>query len=592
MPTPGWPSSSGAWGCRLRHANCALLAAMVCLAGPRSALDAQPTGRTQVRCAGQTITEVVIRSQAPGFGGIFARSPLLGRLVTSLHVTTAPSVIRNFVLLEKGAPCNALRRSESERLLLAMPFIADASVTAYQDGMDGVRLEVVTVDEPSLIGSIGVESNSPYLTGLTLGNQNLLGNAVHASASWRDGFFYRDRFAGRYTNFQLWGKPYQLHLAAARRELGSDWAAEVSFPFLTDVQKSAWRVSGGELDEFVPFLRPGGRPSTLEVRRRFAEAGAMLRVGRPGLLGLLGAQLSYESLDPTALPVLVTDSGVVRDTTSAFDGRYRDARSARLNALLGVRHVRFVRVYGFDALSGAQDLRVGTQLGLTVGHSLPASRGVARNEKYVGGNVYFGVGGNWSYAALQADVEGRRSRETDGWDDVLTNGRAAWYLKPHSRHLLLADVSWGGAWNARVPYQLDLGSRRGGLRGHDDVEVGGAQRVVARVEERWRIGSFRGTADAGVGIFADAGRVWAGDVPLGMNSGWRQAGGFSIMAAVPPRSQRMWRLDVAFPLTGTNGARWGVRLTNEDRTRAFHQPTTDVRRVRERVVPQSIFSWP
>lgn len=535
---------------------------------------------------------MVIVSQAPGFGGVFARSPLMGRLVTRMHVTTAPTVIRNFVLLRKGERCSPLLRSESERILRAMPFIADASVTAYQDGMDGVKVEVVTVDEPSLIGSVGLENDAPFLTGLTLGTQNLLGNAVYASASWRDGFFYRDRYAGRYTNYQLFGKPYQLQLAAARRELGGEYVVEVAYPFLTDVQRSAWRVSGGETDEFARFLRPQGTASSLEVRRRFADAGAMLRVGSTGLLGLLGAQLSYEASTPASAPVLVTDSGLMADTTSSLIGRYSTSRSARVNMLMGLRRVRFVRVTGFDALNGPQDLRIGTQLGVTVGHSLPASRGIARNEKYMSANVYFGVGGQRSYAAVQGEVEGRKSRETRGWDDVLTSGRVAWYLKPHPRHLLSADMTWGGGWSARIPYQLDLGARRGGLRGYDDVELGGARRMITRLEERWRVGNFRGTADAGVGVFTDFGRVWAGDVPLGMNSGFRQSVGVSLMAAVPPRSQRMWRLDLAVPVDRRDGSRWGLRLTNEDRTRAFFTNTGDVRRIRERVLPQSIFNWP
>ncbi|MEO6443674.1 MAG: hypothetical protein ABIZ91_11455 [Gemmatimonadaceae bacterium] len=565
---------------------------LAAVGAPGAQLLAQGGTRTQTRCAGQMITEVTIRSQAPGFGGIFSRSLFLGRLVTSMHVTTAPSVIRNFILLQKGQPCSAVLRSESERILRAMPFISEASVTAYPDGMDRVRVEVVTVDEPSVVGSVGVESKFPFLTGLTFGNANLLGNAVYASASWRDGFYYRDRFAGRYTNYQLWGRPYQLELEAARRELGGDWRAEVSYPFLTDVQPSAWRISGGSIHEYARFLRPAGLPSSLSIERKFADVGAMLHFGRPGHLGLLGAQLSYEQDTPASEPVMITPTGLRADTTSALRDRYRTTRSARLNTLIGFRTLRFVRVTGFDALSGAQDIRIGTQLGLTLGHSLPASRGVAENEKYVAGNVYFGVGGTNSFAAFQGDLEGRRSAETDGWDDVITNGRLAWYLKPHPRHLLLADITWGGGWHARIPYQLSLGARRGGLRGYDDVSVGGARRVVGRVEERWRVGSLRGSAGVGVGVFTELGRVWAGDVPLGMNSGVRQALGVSLIAAVPPRSQRSWRLDVAFPLDRRDGSRWGMRLTNEDRTRQFYSPPGDVRRVRERTLPQSIFSWP
>lgn len=545
-----------------------------------------------MRCAGQKITEVIIRAQGPGYGGIFSRSPFLGRMVASLHVTTAPSVIKNFILLRAGDTCNALKRSESERILRAMPFIADATVTAYPDGLDGVKLEVVTVDEPSIISSIGVSNSSPFVTDIGLGNINLLGNAVYALGSWREGYYYRDRYAGRYTNYQLWGRPYQLELRGARQELGSDLFAEVSYPFLTDLQKSAWRVSGGSTGEYARFLRNRDTPAALRLDRRFMDVGGMLRVGRPGLLGLLGAQLSMEDIRPGASPIMVTDSGLIADSSTAFAGRYERSQSTRVNLLLGVRRLRFMRVTGFDALNGPQDLRIGFQFGATVGRSLPSSKGAARHELFAGFSAYYGVGNQSSFAALQADIEGRRPNGLEKWDDVLSDGRVAWYIKPHPRHLITADVIWGGGWGARIPYQLALGASRGGLPGYQAARIGGARRAVARLEERWRTGNFRGTMETGVGMFVDAGRIWAGDVPLGQNSGVRPSAGLSLMAAVPPRSQRMWRIDLAFPIDPKGGARWEVRILNENRTRSFWQVPGDVARVRERAVPESVFNWP
>ena len=84
---------------------------------------AQQAPRTQVACNGQIISEIVIRSHAPSYGGLFERSVVLGRLVTWMHVATAPSVIRNFVQLKEGAPCSSFLR----------------------------RVEITTVDEPSVI---------------------------------------------------------------------------------------------------------------------------------------------------------------------------------------------------------------------------------------------------------------------------------------------------------------------------------------------------------------------------------------------------------------------------------------------------------
>ncbi len=558
--------------------------------GAAPAALAQGT-RTQVRCAGQTITEIVIRAQAPGYGGIFSRSPLLGRMVTTLHVTTAPVVIQNFLLLKRGEACNPLLRSESERILRAMPFIADASVTAYPDGMEGVRLEVVTIDEPTLIASLGVDNASPYVRSARLGNANLLGNAVLASAGWSDGRFYRDEFYGRYNDYQLWGRPYQLDLQGARWYLGGEWLAELSYPFLTDVQKSAWRVAAGSVNDFARFRRPDEPPASLEVKRQFMDAGALWRIGRPGSLGLVGAQLSMEQSEFAGAPVVITDSGLVNDTTPALIGRFDGARSVRLNALLGYRRIQFMRVTGFDALSGPQDLRTGIQIGVTLGRSLPSSTGAAKGEMYSAVNAYLGRGTPYTFAGVEADFEGRRGG-SGGWNDVITSGRAAWYLKPHPRHLVTADLIWGAGWEVRMPYQLSLGDSRGGLRGYRRVDLGGARRVVARLEERWRVGSFRGTATGGVGVFSDLGFVNAGDVPLGLNSGFRQSVGIALMAAVPPRSQRMFRLDIAYPLQRGDGARWFFRLSSEDRTRLFWRTPDDIGRARERVVPRSIFSWP
>ncbi len=552
-------------------------------------LGAQPA-RTQVRCDGQIITEVIVRSEAPSFGSALANVPIVRWAVLGTRTPTAPDVVENFLLLRKGDRCTPVRRSESERVLRAMPFIADASVTAYPDGQ-GVRLEVVTVDEPSIVASIGVTSRSPYVTRLTLGSANVNGRGAYSALTWRQGFFYRDVWAGRYSNYQLFRRPVQLHLQGGRRELGSDMIGEVSYPFLTDVQRLAWRVSGGFSDEFARFRRKDAPTLSLESKRDFMDVAAVGRIGRPGDLGLLGFQLSMDNQDPEFAPVVVTRDGVIPDSTSALIGRYAAYRSVRLNTLIGYRHMQFRRVTGFDALTGPQDLPMGIQLGATIGRSVPGSSSTATGETFLGGSLYLGAASEVAYAALQVDTDARRIPE-QGWDDVLSHGRAAVYFKPHPKHLLTAEVQFAGGWKARVPYQLALGDARFGIRGHESSHLAGARRTFARVEERWRVANIRGAAEAAIGVFADAGFVSAGDVPLGTNSGVRSAVGLSLMVAAPRRSQRMWRLDLAFPTSRADGASLQLRLNNVHRTRAFWRAPQDIRRARDRVQPQSVFSWP
>jgi hypothetical protein len=129
---------------------------------------------------------------------------------------------------------------------------------------------------------------------------------------------------------------------------------------------------------------------------------------------------------------------------------------------------------------------------------------------------------------------------------------------------------------------LALGDLRGGVRGYEDAELGGAARLVGRLEERWRVGNIRGTGDLGIALFAEAGRLWAGDVPYGQATGWMPSVGVALLAAVPPRSRRIWRLDLGIPLSDAPGGQWGFRITNEDRTRGFWTEPNDLRRNRER----------
>ena len=69
-------------------------------------------------------------------------------------------MIRRYLALQLGDRCTEVRRAESERILRAQPFLADATVLAYDDGQGGVTLNVTTVDEVSLILGVGIGGGS------------------------------------------------------------------------------------------------------------------------------------------------------------------------------------------------------------------------------------------------------------------------------------------------------------------------------------------------------------------------------------------------------------------------------------------------
>ena len=103
---------------------------------------------------------------------------------------------------------------------------------------------------------------------------------------------------------------------------------------------------------------------------------------------------------------------------------------------------------------------------------------------------------------------------------------------------------------------------------------------------------MRGNADAGAALLGEAGRMWAGDVPFGETIPMKYAVGTSLLVALPPGSQRLWRLDLMMPLDRSSGAHLELRLRTENNTRTFWREPRDVERSRERSLPQRIFQWP
>ena len=574
-----------------RAARLGLLGALGLATGPARPLVGQDVPARRIPCNGRIVSDIVIRAQGPSFGGVFARSNLLSAALSAMHVTTSPDLVRRFLLLERGKPCSSTLREDSERILRGQPFLAAASVATYDDGRGGVRVEVVTIDEISLVVSGAVSREAPYVTVARIGNSNVRGMGIFVAGEWRDGGFYRDGWRAALRHYQLFGRPLQLTVLTDRRDLGSGWSAELRHPFLTDLQRIAWRAAGGASHDYFPFGNPSAGNPSVPFTRSFADAGAILRIGEPGRLSLFGASISHEESKPLGRVVIVTDTGLVPDDTPQLDARYFARTTARLNLLWGVRNIRFMRVEGFDALTGEQDVRTGFQLGTLLGRSLSVL-GTTDDDILVSTDIYAGGGTPGSWTAIQIFGEGRQSYDDNRWDDILTSGRAAWYLKGHPRHTSILSGEWSAGWRLRTPFQLNLGEPRGGMRGYSAAEFPGGHRAIARLEERWVLGNVRGNADAGVALLAEAGRMWAGDVPFGQNTSVKYALGTSLLAALPPGSQRLWRLDLVMPLNRSGGAHLELRLRNEDRTRQFWREPRDVERSRERSLPQRIFQWP
>ncbi len=569
-----------------------LLVLPLALARPL-ALTAQSLEGAPVACKGQIISRIEVHTRPPFEITGSKVQQRLARQVTQLHATTNPEIIRRFLALKPGEPCTELRRSESERILRAQPYLADASVQSFAGENGTVSISVRTVDEVSLVLGGGGSGKPPYLRGFRLGESNLMGGAISVVGDWRYSADFHDALALRVADYQLFGKPYQLHLDVARRERGRDWGAEASHPFLTDLQNVSWRTTLGSRDGYRRFRRIDGTSLLLPFERSYGDVGGVVRIGRPGRIALIGASLSSERDVPGATPLLMDpDKRLSPAPNDALSGRYDSHRATRINALIGVRDVSFIQVSGFESLDGLQDMRKGVEIASLFGKGLNAFDG-GEHDMIVSTDAYTGFGTPRAFGAIEVLAEGRKPDRSDDWDGLLASGRAAVYVKPQRRQTILGSAEWSGGWRMRTPFQLALAERGGGPLGYRHSWLAGGRRLVMRLEDRVVVGQLKQFMSLGVAPFVNTGQLWAGDAPFGSNTGVKVSTGISLLASVPPGSQRLWRLDLAFPLHPDYGAkRWELHLMSVNFTRVFWKEPTDVGRNRERAIPTSIFNWP
>jgi len=506
------------------------------------------------------------------------------------YVTTKPSVLKAFLLLKPGEPCTEVKRAESERLLRAQPFIAGAEVSAVPDGPDGVRITVRTTDEIPVV--VGGAMRGSSVSAVTFGNSNVLGHGIYLAGNWKDGVAYRNGVGARFVHYHVFGRPYTFALHAQRDPHSSIFETSLGHEFLTNLQRTAWHAGYSDASTYVSFRRPAIDELSLNMDRQLWDIGGVGRIGLVAKRAFAGALLTHERVMPAREGVIISDSGFVADSSAALVGRYSGYESLRLSAVVGARLLSYMRAYGFEALTAGQDVAKGVQIGLLLGRGLPYL-GATDDRNYVSGDIYAGVGTPTSFLGLRVQGEGREDRTTKRWDAIVAAGRLAWYIKPSVSQTLIAAAEFTGGWRSVLPFQLALGDQEGGVHGYDGAQLAGGQRAVARLEDRLVFGNITQYVGVGMAAFVDAGKVWAGDVPFGVTTPIKASVGLGLLAAVPPHSQRLLRMDIAVPVSSARGAnKWQLILSIGNTTRMFWREPTDITRARTGVPPSSVFSWP
>lgn len=571
-----------AWALCKRFRYSLLLAVAVQIPGR----DAGAQTDSTFRCDGLSVQAIDVETTRPEFRGALGWWRKLARSVGLHHQTTAEGLVRRFVTLDPGLRCTEFRRSESERILRAQPFLADATVKTTQVG-DSVHVDVSTVDEMPVV--VGARLRGTSIQAFNLGTMNLLGAGLHVEGRWEQGRTYRDGYGGKIAHQQLLGHPYALLLEGQRRPLGEFFTVALHHPYYTDLQRIAWHTGYSRNKDFARLRRPDRTELLQPVDRAMWNVGGVVRFGPPRKLGLVGAMVLGERLEPRHEFLLVdTITGSALPTTdTAGVRRYSTSNVTSVAGVLGLRTLTFSRMRGLDALVAEQDVATGTQIGTLMGLKPSGRESFASMDAYIAGRT------RRSFAGARLEAESRVDLERQEWQHLIASARAAWYFRPGPRWISELSVEGAGGWRTVLPFQLELGDRRSGVRGYARSLEAGGQRVLVRLEQRADLMRYRQTRAAiGAGVFADAGRIWAGDVPFGATTPIRTSIGAAILAAVPAQSQRTIRAELAVPFTRAQGGRSELRFTVREPMRGFWFEPQRISWARLTAVPQQIFHWP
>ncbi|HEX5724460.1 MAG TPA: BamA/TamA family outer membrane protein [Longimicrobiaceae bacterium] len=569
---------------------------------------AAPARAQEGECREGAISEIFIDNNSVfdvGSAGLDARFNWAYRLANSMHVATRPEVVRRELLFAEGDCYSPALLEDSERILRAASFIADADVYAVPQADGSWHVVVETRDEWST--RLEPQLESAQLTGLELREDNLLGRGQRVAAFFRE---YQDEriFGASFGTRQLLGTQWDADLALSKTPVGYAVLQRLAYPFRGEGGRWAFRQQLAYEESNFEYFVPTLDGDDLERRRfpvesRGFEVGAFRRLGRRGHLTVLGVAVMGEWIaypqdyltpregeeapddDPAAQP----DPGIVQglDTVS----------SVRAVALVGQRNLVFDRRRALDAVRGAEDVPLGIEVEVGVGRSLTA---FSTDDDLSVDAGFYGArdlpGG--VLAGMRGTLEAKRVfGDDDGWRNLFGQLDAWAYWRPseESRHTLVAALSGAGGWRTTVPFQLTLGNRSG-VRGLERHAFTGERRVVATLEHRAYLGwPYPELFDLGSAAFVDVGHIWAGGDAFGTSSPIQVSAGVGLRLAFPPGSRRTYRLDVAMPVSGDGTGFGGLTVSlgiGQAVGRGAVHADPQLRRSSRRALSASLFSFP
>lgn len=549
-------------GVRGRAAAGALLA-LACLAQPPLAAAAQQ-GRES--CPNGVVERVEIQN-----GPVFptnADNPRVMRWIfgaaNRVRITTTRSFIRRELLFAVGDCYDAFLVSESRRVLDAYGFIDQVQVETVEGNSGGKVVRIRTQDRWSTQLDLGATYDAGVnVEHFSATETNFLGNGILAEVTHNQRRERQVRHV-RLASPRLFGRT-DVDLRVGSTSAGPSVYHRVNHGFVGEASRWSWTESIEQTTYFQSYATGGAAAFShvlVPMTRNGAEVAAGIRLGEPGRSWILGLALDrtvyrqngdYEfvqngDFDGAKPGVGVVAPGVARQTASRG--------ATRIVLHWGVRRLRYVDQKGLDAFSDVRIVPAGFEGSVSVGRSmriLVPERVDEAGDSFVRSFVGFTKVGE--LGVLRLNAYGEAGNADASWRDMLGYADGAVWLRAPSlpAHTLFLRAAAGGAWRTTVSFQLDLGGRDG-VRALPDDEHPGGRRVVFTAEDRIRFPwpTWSGL-ELGATLFADAGRMWPGDVPYGSDDGWRAGAGFGLRVVVPRGSSQVLKPEIAFPV-GRPGA--------------------------------------
>ena len=490
------------------------------------------------------------------------------RTANALHIPTRQWVIRRELLFGTGSCYDPYMLEQTERLLRGYSFLSRVDVFSTRQPDGTWHVIVNTRDEWSTRLDLRVGTDDGFgFEGVRVVEENVLGTGQSLGAFYYERDVTRD-YGVSYFAPQFLGTRWDLTSELGRTRAGTLVHQEVAYPFVGEVSRWAGRQSFRREDRLFDYViddDPDLRSShmVLPLREQAFDLSVIRRLGTRGNTALVGAALSYQKLSYPGVMELAPE-GDYDLREPAPDSlallvlpQSEDLDNIRVFGLLGHRNVWWQRRRGLDSMRGQEDVRLGAEAVLGIGRSLTSLE--PDDDFYTTLVLYAGFELGDALLIGRGRIDARRDLRATGtdpeWEDIYVENELLAYLQTRllPRQTIFARAAMAGGWNTRTPFQLTLGGVTG-LRGFDRERMPGGRRFVATVEDRFYIGwPFPNVLDIGGTIFADAGRIWPGDAPFGIDSGWRASAGFGLRGSFPEGSRSTYRIDVAWPLDRGTG---------------------------------------